>query len=756
VTADYALYLGNAYSARALDPSKDPNASLQADVAALAEAERVYVRGLHGNDPARPVAFLDPFFAQEVAKLPREALAGQQPCLLTGDPINADPPPAHRTAGEHIQRVLRAVDASLFVALERADRLRRTQDHRGAASALRTAALRTWIDVATLAPVLSLPGAPWANDVTAFQSQLEDAGHRYLDILQDRNLFGYAPGYVPFLWNKDVSGTNYMQIRANADEKYRTWDTLHEQVMESGRLYEQSASALAREIGNQTALLDDQLDEICGAGATTLDRCGSDFGEENASLVAQQILELQAANDRVQHVLTQMSNVREAIKIEEDRAAQVAKVHENRAILVRQTGERIAADEIAIRRIQRDLQMTHSMLGGFLSFNPLGFFASMAFGLQDYDISEMAEKYEQDKAEQLIIQQESVEYSAMQIELIDSAAKVKTALLELATLDLDLDLALLNAMQACGRLRAHHDKASRLLAEKARVSAVATGSARQLIHYRIYADATARRAAEASRRALEWGYLAGRALEYQLVEEFTDWSRLWTARAPPDLLLYLSGLQDRAGKARTAQGSVDVISLRDDVLGMGALVLDLATGEMVSPRDQFRRFVADPAHRDADGNLHVSFSTSDDLDPLFSSSVCSDRIRQIKVNLVGDMLGAAIASAYVKLVHGGTSHLRACTRAADGSVPLVDYDVSGKGNKPGIAHVQASINAARTSLTDPNAPNGNVELQERAVLAGPWELVIDQTAAEPMNANLNVLGLDDIEIVFVHDAYTIQ
>jgi hypothetical protein len=341
----------------------------------------------------------------------------------------------------------------------------------------------------------------------------------------------------------------------------------------------------------------------------------------------------------------------------------------------------------------------------------------------------------------------------MQIELIDSAAKVKTLMLELTTLQIDYDIAILNVLQVGGRLRAHYDKASRLVAEKARVSAVAQASARQLIQYRIYADAAARRAAEASRLALEWGYLAGRALEYQLVEEFTDWSRLFTARAPGDLLLYLSGLQDRAGKARTAQGSVDVISLRDQILGMSEPLPDLATGDMLLPRDQFRRFVADPAHRDADGNFHITFSTDEPLYPLFSSSVCSDRMRQIKVNLVGDMLGAVIASAYVKLVHGGTSYLRACARAADGSAPLVAYDVSGKGNKPGIAHVQASINAPRTSLI---VPDGNVELQERAVMAGPWELVIDESAAEPMNAGLNVLGLDDIELVFIHDAYTIQ
>jgi hypothetical protein len=48
----------------------------------------------------------------------------------------------------------------------------------------------------------------------------------------------------------------------------------------------------------------------------------------------------------------------------------------------------------------------------------------------------------------------------------------------------------------------------------------------------------------------------------------------------------------------------------------------------------------------------------------------------------------------------------------------------------------------------------NVELQERAVLASSWELVID--ASDQKNSALNLLGLDDIELIFVHESYTIQ
>jgi hypothetical protein len=86
-----------------------------------------------------------------------------------------------------------------------------------------------------------------------------------------------------------------------------------------------------------------------------------------------------------------------------------------------------------------------------------------------------------------------------------------------------------------------------------------------------------------------------------------------------------------------------------------------------------------------------------------------------------------------------------------GVAPLIAYDVSGKANQPSLAIVQAGINAPSfATLVE------NIELQERAVLASPWQLIIDQTPATPANANLNLAGLDDIELQITHDAYTIQ
>jgi hypothetical protein len=362
------------------------------------------------------------------------------------------------------------------------------------------------------------------------------------------------------------------------------------------------------------------------------------------------------------------------------------------------------------------------------------------------------ERYEQDRAEALVDQQSQLEFSVAKVELINSAAAIKVRLLQINSLKLELDLAMLNVAQTKGRLRALYERAAGLLADRARVTALTGDSARRAIHYRVYANYTARQAIEAQRTALQWAFLAARALEYQLNTP-VDLTGLWSVRSPNDLTIFLQQLQNLAASTGSAQSRTEVISLRDKVLGFNTPVAAVdGTGTLVTPRERFRQFVMSPANRDAQGNFHIRFTTADEANPLFSSLLASDRIRSVKVNLVGDSLGAGVTTAYVQLVHGGTSYLRSRMKGPDGVAPLIAYDVSGKTNQPRLAIVQAGVNAPNSN---PQVPE-NIELQERAVLAGPWELIIDQSASTPANANLNLTGLDDIELIVTHDAYTIQ
>lgn len=136
--------------------------------------------------------------------------------------------------------------------------------------------------------------------------------------------------------------------------------------------------------------------------------------------------------------------------------------------------------------------------------------------------------------------------------------------------------------------------------------------------------------------------------------------------------------------------------------------------------------------------------------PILSRAVCNDRIKSVRVNLIGDNLGAGVTRANVQLRQSGSSHLRRCD---GGGSELVAYNLLGTNQESRVAQIQAGI----------NAPNQGRELAANTdhlhmpLLAGPWELMIDQRPdVEPMNKALKLENLDDIEIIIEHEASTLQ
>jgi len=760
VTADHALYLGNAYVAQAMDAWYDPLAPLQSEIDNLAKAERVFVRGLHGavsipsgggySALTGPVSLLDPFFVGVVSHLPPAALAAggaSSRVVALGD--NGK----YRAAGEPVRRALRALESALFAASQRADRQRRIGKDAAAALSVRQAAVRTWIDLGALAPPFSASGTIWKDEIAAIRAALREATRRYRDIQQGRNLFGYAPRYVPFLWSSTAEGsTNYKQIKQNADSNLATWKEAYASAQSAGRAFELSAVDLVGDLEKQVWVMNLELGDICGGDVTDISQCPTDMNDpEPRSQIGQQALEVLAADLRIDSVDQQIANVYTSVEYERQRARDVAAADEEEFAFVLENGEKIYADDEAIRQIEAAERAAHSLFGGFIG----GSWFSAAMGIAGAAGEEIAaqakEKYEHDKARRIALQNARPYRLAATIELRNSQAKVLTDLLLVYTLSSDRAIAAINRQQAIGRLKALHVRADALLSERARVKALTDQKAAYLLHYRVFASAKQREAATAFESALKWSYLTARAAEYQQTATFPGWSKLWGVRDPGALNIVLGDIQNWTFWSQPAQKNKDAVSVRDDILGMKLAVKDETTGEEISPSEQFRRFVADPANRDEHGNFHIRFSTNDLQNPVFSSQVCSDRIQAISANLIGDSLGAGVESAYVKLVQGGTTFLRACARGEDGTAPLIEYDMTANGNGPATARVYAAINAPLDSTT---AFVPNVELQERAVLASSWELVFD--LSDQGNGALNLLGLDDIQLVFGHESYTIQ
>ncbi len=748
VPADAALFDGNSAIAVAHDAWFSPTATLASDAQVLQNGITKLEAGLFSPTPGA-IAIGDPGILTALAAFPATSLAHKVPF-----PSNVATGP--RAAGEAIRRALNTGSTLMIASNDLALTQRKQGDDVQAKATLTRTLLATYYLAAGLGQLVAASPTTWAPEVSELSAHWNDLRRALDEVALGRNAFGYAPGYVPFYWKYvlGVSSSNYLQIRASASTAFTTWKGLYENANNASRQFESSQAALNTEFGQQMQNIDTQLKALCGTSSDDLSTCGSDLGTTNASEVAQLWMESQAASKRVGQVVQQAQNIVAEIKIEQDRAAAVAKVSENNAMLIRSNGQKVAAIDVELANINTMQQFAHDAVGfveAGLSGNPVAIVESFVNTGVNLMANAARTNLDADKAALQIDQQAQLEFSHSTVELINSAAVIKSKHLQLLSLRIDQDIALLAVAQANGRVVAAIQKAQGLVAERKRQVSVGTTNAQHALSYRVFSNYTARQALVAGQDALRWAYLSARALDYQLNQSVDlSWSELWGARSPHDLELFLAKLDSKFNMSPTTQLRTEVISLRDRILLMNAPIKNLSTGQVVNAQARFRAFVASPANRDADGNFHIRFSTIDSANPIFSSAIASDRISSIRVNLIGDSLGAGVTSAEVALIHGGTSFLRALTRGTDGTAPLIPYDVSGKGNTSLKAVAQAAINAP------PGSPalQENFEMKERAVLTTGWELIID--SSEPANRGLDLSGLDDIELTFTHDAYTIQ
>jgi hypothetical protein len=333
---------------------------------------------------------------------------------------------------------------------------------------------------------------------------------------------------------------------------------------------------------------------------------------------------------------------------------------------------------------------------------------------------------------------------------VNSAAAIETKMLESATLGLEIKIAEESARQAMWNYLSLRERAERLQAQQDRYTAYLQRQAYKALQFRVYANDLTLTAQRSFRQMLKWAFLATRAYEYERNVSYGPRETLWSKQNAREVAAYMAELKGQFATTGTTirQHNVDVISVRDQLLELAASQTDAVTGRVVDPRERFRAYVRNPGNRDVNGNLRLSFMTYRPDKPIFSRNVCNDRITGIRINLVGSNFGAGVTTAYVRLTQSGTNYLRDCTTRE-----LTSYNVLGADQKPRVAYVQAGLNSPAGSA----GPSANTDLLDRALLAGPWELMIDQRPLdEPRNAKLDLNGLDDIELIFEHDSNTIQ
>lgn len=382
---------------------------------------------------------------------------------------------------------------------------------------------------------------------------------------------------------------------------------------------------------------------------------------------------------------------------------------------------------------------------------------------------------------------------------IDSAAAVKTMMLDMNTLLIESDEAALQLQQAVNQLMGLYREKQQLEQKIARQNASLAS--------RYYADPIHRLLAQADmadadlyfNNAQRWLFFTERALAYKwntpLNHEFplnsgTIWTEktLFKLRNADELNEMFNAMNDWDASLQSTlaatQTNVDYFSVRDDFFGyapsnsMGQTLTypDPITGQLVSAKQAFRdRLRQLQNNADPQKSVELRFSTVRQIPgksffqgPVFgtngvnySRGLCLDKIQWIKINLPGAVGGSTLQGT---LTYGGTSFIRNLVVGTfDPAQPdhllnemtaystrhwyfSPDEDVfTSEEAQPTSATMQLSTQAGVAPTM------GEIDaFNERSVATSDWELRIPTT--DSGTQLLNIDQLDDIEIWFRHIA----
>jgi hypothetical protein len=605
---------------------------------------------------------------------------------------------------------------------------------------------------------------------------------RYLQ--EGKNPFGYGPEHVPFHFQpKHWPDNNYEQTKALADAE---WDAANEQVENAvGRQQESDDNwvILQQRLEEIRSEYNSQLVQFCGTnaeGEPDLEKCHENPGGEMSA----QLLRIEAANQRMELVLQQMENQNELIRIEQDRAAKVADIQTATAEMWNDKGEKLAdlaSQEVSLRDSKSTAQgitgifqglLSGGMSGGALpgltagpsSFNPYGAVAggligAICEGANWAHQSQVAKELKDVAAEQEQLRSQQwaeVHYAEAEITDVESEALIKQYMLRYAEYKIELSIATNNLDQELARLDGMKTQVEYLLAEKAKAEDF-TVAMYQDPAGRVLRDYFVELADGRFEVALDYAYRAGRALEYEINQDpdfradpLTSLGDLYGI-CDTDTLDAALAQMDTAYNDWLGRPDVPSPQLRENRIYLSQAVgfedaYDPDLGRVVTREEKFNAFVRDPANRDENGNLKFTFQTSIYLgNQHFSTAVFNDKIASIKMRVWGTNLGDDRVVIHLK--QSGTSFMRTQDAFKNGGPDDVRvYNVS---------PLKASIMAATNEHTLPDEVAVNQELACRSVAFTNWTLTLDQVN-EPMNFDVDVDSIEEIELLITHEAYTLQ
>lgn len=675
------------------------------------------------------------------------------------------------------QTLKRIVSLTLRRDLSRSDRKAELRDN------IQGYARIIFLEGITLARLINLHGGAFENELAQVVDELHSVA-RTMNVLEAGvNPLGYTQDYVPFIYDPadTFNNTNFAQLKDSAARVVTEAVQKADLARSSAETMELRTEEVRQKIQNIELNYEEEILRICGVSSIDqLEDCGQAGGE-----LALAYNDVGQQYTGIEQVHQQILDVNEMVKIKRDTALQIMNVKNQTLMFIQSSGAQMEAIDMAsaeVRAASLRNKNWFSIIGGFLGgaidiasgiykvyTNPLswknevggiangassmiqaGIEAARGASSADEAIQQgrlAMKKQHLDNMRQIRFQEEG-----MAIDAIRAAEEVKMLLIQMAELNLSMELAELRLEQSMIRVGNLLDQVDFLVHQREVLMAQATESVNNPLSnlsFRLERDHAVLLAAAEFEKALSKTYLAARGLEHELNVDIPQIeSQLFQANSANQLHSFLSCLTDWYDDYRIAFGSphqeITQISLREDVLGFKDPKTDEVTGEVIQPQEIFRRVLLDPKHITQTGRVEFPFVTSIvGGDKQFSTLVCNDRIREIKVKLVGDFLGDNESTAILR--QEGDSHIRDCSsNPAGGNDILNNYHLDARDSL-----VQAGVNSFGLA-------SANRELTGRSVASDRWVLVIPTGDEAPNNRDIDLLNLDDVVIEITHEARTLN
>jgi hypothetical protein len=637
-----------------------------------------------------------------------------------------------------------------------------------------------------LARLINMHGGAFENELAQVGDELRSAAHTASVLEAGVNPMGFTNDYVPFIYDPAdaLHATNFAQLVEMARSTVESAVQKADLANGTAELMEVRTDEIAERMESIQQNYESQIQQICGIDSLDLlGECGASGGELSVAFsdIEQQYIGIEKTHQ-------QILDLNEMVKIKRDAALQIMRIKNNTLVFLSTTGAEMEALDIAegeIRAAMLRRSGFFSFIGGMLGgvaniagglsglsligekfFNPgsvvggvagglsgmvnagLGLASSAQSAASAMRFAEVASRRTHLRnLQQMRLKEEEIEVTAIQ-----SAEAVKMLLVQMAELNLELAQAEVRLEQLITRannllervdfLKHQHDV---LMAQVAQ----SVNNPLSNLSFRLKRDHAVLVAAEEFEKALSDVYLVARGLEHELNVNLPQIeSQLFQSNSASQVRDFLTCLSGWYGDYALAFGSpheeVTQLSLREDILGFAEPVTDEVTGEITPPQELFRRVLLNPKNLTTSGRVQFPFTTNIYGDnKQFSTLVCNDRIRSIRVQLVGDFLGDN--QAVVMLKQEGDSRLRDCaSNPEEGADVVSDFHLDAR-----TALVQAGVNSF--GIASPN-----FELTGRSVASDRWLLVIPTGSEAPVNADVDVLNIDDVIIEITHTARTLS